>query len=76
MKNFKLYALASSFSAYILEQSGEFIKGIYLFGSAARGEATKNSDIDIFIDSKKNQSIVKAVETFESTTNAKIFRER
>jgi len=74
MKNSKLYALASSFAAYILEQSEEPINGIYLFGSAARGEATKNSDIDIFIDAKKNQSIVKTVETFESTTSAKIFR--
>jgi len=28
----------------------DFIKGIYLYGSAARGELTGDSDIDIFVD--------------------------
>ena len=74
MKNYKLYALASAFAAYVLEKAGEHVKGIYLFGSVARGEATKNSDIDIFIDVIKNQNIQRAIESFESTTIAKIFR--
>jgi len=47
-------AYAQSFAAFLLsilpsEKLGN-IKGIILFGSVARGEATKESDIDIFID--------------------------
>ena len=33
------------------EEKGK-IKGIYLFGSAVRGELEKESDIDLFIDCK------------------------
>ncbi|MEK6960942.1 MAG: nucleotidyltransferase domain-containing protein [Nanoarchaeota archaeon] len=45
------------------EEKGK-IKGIYLFGSAVRGELEKESDIDLFIDCKKSDesSIQKAAE--------------
>ncbi len=75
MKNYRLHALASAFAAYLMDQAGESIKGIYLFGSVARRESTKESDIDIFVDSIKNHNIIrKTAEAFESTTLAKIFR--
>jgi predicted nucleotidyltransferase len=53
----ELVAYASAFSSFIIPKiSG--IKEIILFGSAARSEATKNSDIDIFIDieNKKDEN--------------------
>ncbi len=34
-----------------------FIRTIYLYGSAARGELTESSDIDIFIDSSSEKDI-------------------
>lgn len=37
----------------ILEPYKENIKGVYLFGSYARGEQTKESDIDILVEIKK-----------------------
>ena len=75
MKLSKLHALASACATYLLDQAGEHIKEIYLFGSVARGEATQDSDIDLFIDSVKNkQTIQKATQAFESTTAAKTYR--
>ncbi len=49
-----LIAYAASFSSFLLsnlkaEQLAK-IKSIILFGSIARGEATKESDVDLFID--------------------------
>lgn len=35
---------------FLHNESIDFINGIYLYGSAARGELTEQSDIDIFID--------------------------
>ena len=45
-------AYAQNAISFIFLDSGinDFIKGIYLHGSAVRGELTKDSDIDIFID--------------------------
>jgi predicted nucleotidyltransferase len=75
MKNSKLHALASAFVAYLIDQFGESIRGVYLFGSVARGEATKESDIDIFVDAIKDQSAINnAVDRFEATTAAKASR--
>ena len=44
-------AYASYFSSYLLAnlKDKESIETIILFGSAARDEATKESDVDIFI---------------------------
>ena len=47
-----LIAYAESFIAFILPKLDEEINEIILFGSAARGEASLESDIDIFFDVK------------------------
>ena len=46
---------ASAFTTYLLNALNESknIKRIILFGSSARNEATKESDIDIFIETEK-----------------------
>ena len=48
----KAIAYAQNALSFIFLDSSinDFIKGIYLYGSAVRGELTKDSDIDIFID--------------------------
>ncbi|MBI2632326.1 nucleotidyltransferase domain-containing protein [Candidatus Pacearchaeota archaeon] len=52
-------AYASYFVSYLIANLNKKdlsnLKAIILFGSAAREEATKESDIDIFIDIKKDQ---------------------
>ncbi|MEK6933887.1 MAG: nucleotidyltransferase domain-containing protein [Nanoarchaeota archaeon] len=52
-------AYASYFVSYLLNTLNvkdlPNIKAIILFGSAARDEASKESDVDIFIDIKKNK---------------------
>lgn len=56
----KAYALA--FAAYLLKELNEpkEIKSIILFGSGARNEAVKQSDIDIFIDINKKDKKLEA----------------
>jgi predicted nucleotidyltransferase len=65
---------ASTFVSYLLNSLNEpsNIKRIILFGSAARNEATKESDIDIFIetdkkDKKLEQKISKLANEFYTT---------
>ncbi len=51
--NYKLIAYAQDFSSFLVENLGEDaakIKQIILFGSIARGEEQKSSDIDLFVD--------------------------
>ena len=48
--NHSLRAMASFFASYLLDRFGDNIRQIFLFGSVARGEATADSDIDIFVD--------------------------
>ena len=49
--NSKLKAYAVDFVSFLLQEMGDTnIKQIILFGSVAREEATKASDIDLFID--------------------------
>ena len=43
----------------VMEKHG--IKNVYLFGSYARGEANRNSDVDIYCDSGDVSSLFKAV---------------
>src|SRR3989338_1087609 len=57
-----LIAYAMAFSSFLIQKtSGEKIKNIILFGSVARGEAGKESDVDIFID------VVKRLPALENT---------
>ncbi|MBS3123719.1 nucleotidyltransferase domain-containing protein [Candidatus Woesearchaeota archaeon] len=51
--NYELIAYAQDFTSFLLQQLKEEarkVKQIILFGSVARGEAGKKSDIDIFIE--------------------------
>lgn len=51
--NYKLLAYAEDFASFLLQNmnsDGDKIKQIILFGSVARGDAGKNSDVDLFID--------------------------
>ena len=51
--NYKLIAYSQDFSSFLLEKLGDEsnkISQIILFGSVARGQAKKNSDIDVFVE--------------------------
>jgi len=76
-----LKAYASYFVAYLLsnlENTGD-IERIVLYGSVARGEATKESDIDIFIEIKKKtkkleKEIKEIIEKFYQSREAVLFK--
>lgn len=55
-----LISYASDFVSFFLQKTKnrEFIREIILFGSAAREEHHKNSDIDLFIDIIRNEKII------------------
>ncbi len=50
--NYNLVSYAMDFSSFLMQNIKEKdrIKNIILFGSVARGESNKESDIDLFID--------------------------
>ncbi len=51
--NYKLLAYAQDFVSFLIQslnQDAEKITQIILFGSISRGEESKNSDIDLFVD--------------------------
>ncbi len=54
-KSTEVMAYASTFVSYLLgklDTKAGYIDAIILYGSAAKGEATPQSDIDLFIDTK------------------------
>ena len=55
-----LIPYASYFVSYLLDhlKNKNTIERIVLYGSVAREESTKESDVDIFIESKKNLNVV------------------
>ena len=74
-------AYASYFSSYLLAnlKEKESIEKIILFGSAARNEATKESDVDIFIEVKKENKklrseILKILESFYKSRESLLFK--
>lgn len=76
-------AYASYFTSYLLAnlKGKENIEKIILFGSATRNEATKESDVDIFIEIKKeNQKIKneieKILENFYKSREALLFKSK
>jgi predicted nucleotidyltransferase len=76
-----LKAYASYFVSYIIANSKNIsnINSIILFGSVAKGEATKESDLDMFIDLKKeskkiNLEFQNILEDFYKSREALIFR--
>ncbi|MBU0930050.1 MAG: nucleotidyltransferase domain-containing protein [Nanoarchaeota archaeon] len=75
--NYKLISYGLDFTSFLLQNLGEEnrkIKQIILFGSVARGEASENSDIDIFIDvldEKLAEKIEKIEERFYDSIKVK-----
>ena len=71
--NYKLIAYAQDFVSFLIEKLNEDstkIKQIILFGSVTRGESSKTSDIDLFIDildKKLEDKILKLKEKFYYT---------
>ena len=58
MNRFELISYATGFAAFLLKSKiANEIKEIILFGSVARGEFDKGSDIDIFIDVENENKI-------------------
>lgn len=66
--DYKLIAYAQDFASFLIQnfKDADKIRNIILFGSTSRGEAEKDSDIDIFIetDEKQEQGINKVKEKF------------
>jgi predicted nucleotidyltransferase len=60
----ELISYAGDFVSFVLENLNELekIKSIILFGSVARGEETKDSDVDLFFDTD-DKKIGKKIET-------------
>jgi len=78
-----LISYASYFSSYILDNISDInnFNKIILFGSTARGEAIKESDIDIFIDINKSTKIFERelsnlTEEFYKSRSALIFKNK
>ncbi len=74
-------AYASYYSSFLLEKlsSENIISRIILFGSAAKGEASKESDIDIFIEVNRQskgieKKIMQMTETFYKSREALLFK--
>lgn len=74
-------AYASYFVSYLINELDELqnVNKIILFGSVARGEATKESDVDIFIDIKEKSKrieskINKILNSFYKSREALIFK--
>ena len=75
--NYKLIGYAQDFVSFLLEhldKDGDKIKQIILFGSIARDEVSKESDIDLFIDvidKKLEKRIDKIKEEFYESVKVK-----
>ena len=57
----KITQLINQIKSYLIERYGDKIREIILYGSHARGEATKDSDIDllVLVDDSVNPSDVR-----------------
>lgn len=53
MKRMELIAYAADFVSLLLEEVGEDVDCVLLFGSVARGDFDKESDVDVFVDTRK-----------------------
>lgn len=75
--NYKLIAYAQDYASYLiqnLKQDAGKITQIILFGSVSRGEESKNSDIDLFvdlIDETIEPKVEEIVELFYNSTKFK-----
>ncbi|MEK6846287.1 MAG: nucleotidyltransferase domain-containing protein [Nanoarchaeota archaeon] len=78
MNQNELKAYACTFVSYLVrELELSSINRIILYGSVARGEATAQSDVDIFLDTSSptlSKSVKEIVEEFYNSREATIFR--
>ena len=79
MKAYDAQAYASSFVSFLLRKLGEKIENIdriILYGSVAKGNATKTSDVDIFIDTKRDlkEDVDRSIDAFYNSKDALLFR--
>lgn len=77
--NFKIIAYAIDCASYILQslrEDAKYIDEIILFGSVARGEEGKESDIDIFFNTNKEieKEIISAKERFLASQKAEYWK--
>lgn len=70
-----IIAYCSSFTSFLLRLKAEKISKIILFGSVARDQHDKESDIDIFIETKEDpDSIRKVLNLYYQSEDAKKFK--
>ncbi|MBU3957486.1 MAG: nucleotidyltransferase domain-containing protein [Nanoarchaeota archaeon] len=73
-------AYASAFASFLLKEISDtkHIDGIILYGSVASGTAAKESDVDIFIDTKKDMrnEIKEILKKFYGSREAALFKLR
>ena len=65
-KNFSKYAtmdvgIAKKFAEALKTELGDFLMGVVVFGSSARGESTKKSDIDVLVITDDTSYIISDV---------------
>ncbi|MBI2628687.1 nucleotidyltransferase domain-containing protein [Candidatus Pacearchaeota archaeon] len=77
----ELISYALDFTSFLLQnlKNKEEVKAVVLFGSAAREEATKESDVDIFIDvynssGKNEKDIKKIIDSFFDSSKFKYWK--
>lgn len=80
MKKNELVAFASTYASFLLE-GVNYIRGIILFGSVARGEADNQSDIDLFIDidkaePQKEKEIRRITEKFYQSKSYELWKQK
>jgi predicted nucleotidyltransferase len=79
MNRFELISYAMEFCSFLIKRgAGEGIDNIILFGSVARGDFDEESDIDIFLDTRKDieAEAKKALKAFELSEASERWRLR
>lgn len=67
-----LISYAVAFVSFLMRQpelGGGVVRSIYLFGSVARGDFTQDSDVDVFIDTERENEPVLASAVKKATKN-------
>jgi len=73
MKRENLISYAANFVSFLLDQFQTDIDKIVLFGSVARGDFDDESDIDLFVDTKKEiqKDVLKTLSFFRMSETQK-----
>lgn len=77
MRQSDLFAYASTFVSFLVRELGNEISTvdqIILYGSVAKGEATKDSDVDLFVNTKHKLMLKEIVNKFYHSREAALFR--